>query len=267
MRAFVLLIPLFCAVGCGPRPASPGAPASPLARAALAEWEVWGRIVVEGWPDTRPQDTAATPARFARIVEYWNAVPGQRGVVLRLQTLRSYIAGALPGDGDNAQASPPRVEDIENYSEPAWSAAFISAMARRAGLPESDLPSSDRHARYIDAMLVQWLADPDRAPFRPHAPDEYAPRPGDLLCADRNRVLPLTHWTGRLAELGRSRPMHCDIVVRGGPGQVRAIGGNVQGMVVLRHLPADPEGRVLPSPPDQPQFVVVLEAAPTRRTN
>jgi hypothetical protein len=256
-----------CAVPQVPTPTD-AVPASLLARAALVEWEAWGRIVVVGWPEARPDDAAATPERFARLMGYWNAVPGGAGVARRLLDQRSTIAAALAeqrsaevADGDGhvgaASATTPPLEDVSLYAYPAWSAAFISAMARRAGVPESDLPSSFRHARYIDAVLDRAIADPRSARFRPYAPEERAPRPGDLLCADRSAV-PLGHWSMRLAEAGRPRPMHCDVVVRNGPGVVEAVGGNVRELVVLRRLPSDAGGRVLPAPLGQPPFVLVL---------
>jgi hypothetical protein len=52
--------------------------------------------------------------------------------------------------------------------------------------------------------------------------------------------------------------MHCDVVVRNGPNGIEAVGGNVQELVVLRRLPADIGGQVLPAPPGQPPFVLVL---------
>ena len=52
--------------------------------------------------------------------------------------------------------------------------------------------------------------------------------------------------------------MHCDVVIRLRPGVVEAIGGNVDDMVVLRRLPVDRQGRVLPAPPDKPVFLLVL---------
>jgi len=260
-----------CAAPQMPTPADAG-PKSPLARVALVEWEAWGRIIVVGWPEARPIDTAATPERFARLVEYWTAVPGGAGVAHRLQDERFTVAATLgeqrsaavpDGGGPTGveAATPSPQEDISLYAYPAWSAAFISAMARRAGVPERELPSSSRHTSYIDAMLVRAFAEPKGARFRPHAPEEWAPGPGDLLCADRSAV-PLAHWSMRLTEVGRPRPMHCDIVVRNGPGAVEAVGGNVQELVVLRRFPSDATGRVLPAPPGQPPFVLVLAGVP-----
>ncbi|MBW6401137.1 DUF2272 domain-containing protein [Roseomonas sp. HJA6] len=170
----------------------------------------------------------------------------------------------MAGEGEDGGAGGgPRavfgLDDIAFYDYPAWSAAFISSVARRAGVPESDLPSSSRHARYIDAVIMHAAADPEHAAYLPRAPEDYAPVEGDLLCADRAYVR-LPHWTARIAERGRPRPMHCDVVIRTRAGFVEAIGGNVQGMVALRRFPADSEGRVLPAPFGRPSFIVILAA-------
>ena len=269
----ILLLPLGAAACTAPRePPQETGTASPLARAALAEWQAWGGIVVVGWPEARPPDTAATPERLARLMEYWMAVPGGAGVARRLSGLRSASAAASAGqfgaerqdgggEGPAIQTvvAAPGPEDMSIYAFPAWSAAFVSAIARRAGLSEGDLPAADRHARYIDALLARAIAAPGGAPFLPYAPEDRGPRPGDLLCADRSAT-PLSHWSMRLAEVGRPRPMHCDIVVRTSPGAIEAVGGNVQDLVVLRRLPADAAGRVLPAPSGQPSFVLVLAA-------
>jgi hypothetical protein len=271
MRLCHVVLILLSASACAapPRPASTDAvPSSPLARAALAEWVAWGSIVIVGWPETRPAETAATPERVVRLTEYWTAVLGGAGVARQLMSEHSAIAAAMAMQGSTemsnsddpvhvVRVTTPVLEDISLYAYPAWSAVFISATARRAGIPESDLPSDARHARYIDAVLARAIADPEGVRFRPYAPEEWAPRPGDLLCADRSAA-PLGHWSMRLMEVGRPRPMHCDIVVRHGSGVVETVGGNVQDLVVLRRLPADADGRVLPAPPGKPPFVLIL---------
>jgi len=266
-RAALILSAAACAAPQAPTPTDT-APVSPLAQAALGEWEAWGRVVVVGWPEVRPTDTAATPERFARLLGYWAAVPDGAVVARQLLDQRAAITATLaeqsrieaPDDDGPARTvsmTTSLLEDISLYAYPAWSAAFISAIARQVGVPESNLPSSYRHSDYIDAVLARAMADPQGARFRPYAPDEWAPRPGDLLCADRSSV-PLAHWSMRLAETGRPRPMHCDVVVRNGPGGIEAVGGNVQELVALRRLPRDIGGRVLPAPPGQPPFVLIL---------
>jgi hypothetical protein len=265
IRLVLLLLGLSACAAPGPT-TDETLPAPPLARAAVIEWRSWGRIVIVGWPDERPADNAATPQRLARLNEYWTALPGGWRIAQRHTDLRSGLAameqriGGAPDGEDGADTNGAAVaglDDIGFYAYPAWSAAFISAVARLAHLPESDLPSSSRHARYIDAMLARALADPDGAPFQPRAPGEYAPAPGDLICADRSYV-PLMHWTDRLAERGRPRPMHCDVVVSTAPGSLDAIGGNVRGHVARRRFPRDAAGRLLPAPFDRPGFVLIL---------
>lgn len=248
----LLLVLAACATGSPPGPEEQP-PADPLARAAWDEWRAWGRLTVDGFTDETPADTAATPERFERLVGYWQALPGGWSVAARHRRLREVMQ---PGA---VYTAAPAYEDIDYYGSPAWSAAFISAIARRAGIPEADLPSSSRHARYIDAALLRWRDAPGAARFQPQAPEDYAPAIGDLLCADRSPV-PLTHWTQRYASINRPRPMHCDVVVAAAPGRVEVIGGNVLDMVTRRRLPADAQGRVLAPPADFPPFVVVLAA-------
>jgi hypothetical protein len=270
--ALLLLAVAGCATPPPPAPEGPPPPRSALARAAHTEWEDWGRVTITGWSLARPDDVAATPARFERLLEYWYAIPGGGQVALRHARVRAMMQGGFatlpPADAEPiapVAAVAPTWEDIGIYAQPAWSAAFVSAMARRAGIPANDLPSSSRHARYIDAALTRWRADPDGAAFVPHAPEDYAPVDGDLLCADRSYAA-LAHWTMRYASLNRPRPMHCDVVVRTAPGVVEVIGGNVQDLVTLRRLQADADGRVLPPPPGFPPFVLVLAARGERPT-
>ncbi len=263
---FLLMLALAACAARRPAPLPDPNPASPLARAAVEEWRIWGRIVIEGWPDQPPPDTAATPARFARLTGYWSSMPGGWRIAQQHENLRSGIvaleARLAAEGGEESEARPlpqASIDDLAYYANPAWSAAFISAVARLAGLPEEDLPSSSRHSRYIDAILARAMADRAHAPFTPHAPEDQAPVPGDLLCADRAWVR-LSHWTERFAERGRPRPMHCDVVVRTMTGTIEAIGGNVQGTVALRRFPADRTGRVVPAPYDRPGFVLLLAA-------
>lgn len=273
----VLLAALLLLAACTATPPAapppPGERLPPLARAAVEEWEAWGRVVIDGWPYDRPADTAATPARFDRLLDYWYALPGNSGVARRLIQRRAGAAGIAapvayaPGAHEGGEVEPleetgpPAVplppEDIGLYASPAWSAAFIGFVARRAGLAEEDLPSMPTHARYLDRMLRRAVEDPEGAPWLPWSPEERAPRPGDLLCADRS-LRPLSHWTQRLPERGRFRPMHCDVVIRTRGGAVEAVGGNVADLVALRRFPADAQGHVLPAPADRPVILLVL---------
>jgi len=235
----------------------------PLARAAVLEWQAWGGIERPGWPASPPPEAAATPLRFERLLGYWAAVPGGEGIAAALRRRReagANTAAAPPPETPASGAAPDGAEPMGFYARPFWSAAFISAIARAAAIPAADLPSAASHAQYIDAALARALADPRGAAFRPEDPTLTAPRPGDLLCADRQAQAPYAHWWARLAERGRGRPLHCDVVVRTAPGEVDAIGGNVEDLVLLRRLPADAEGRVRPAPPGEHPFFLILAA-------
>src|SRR5262245_13152895 len=69
-----------------------------------------------------------------------------------------------------------------NCDEP-WSAAFISWVMIRSGVDPRQFTRSAAHRDYV-RTIVAHADDPDFR-FRPHAPDDYAPKPGDLICRGR----------------------------------------------------------------------------------
>lgn len=210
---------------------------------ALAEWRDWGALDLVGW-ERLPPGRESDPANFPRLVAYWASVREGPAVIARQRALYSgLIEAGVPA---------------ALWADPPWSAAFVSHVLRAAGVDAAEFPPAAAHATYIDAQLALALAFPGRAPFVPHAPEARAPTAGDLLCADRSTV-PLAHWTARLAEAGRFRPMHCDIVVATPAGEVLAVGGNVGDAVVRRRFPADAAGVVRPAPAGEPPFVLLLE--------
>ena len=226
-----------CAAPPPPEPplAYPPAARERMLRIAVAEWEDWGR-----------QDAAAVPrglesdvANFPRVLAYWRAVPEGAAPIAR-NRLRFR-------DGD------PRL-----WQEPAWSAAFISFVMRGAGVDGREFPSSAAHAFYLDGLIGDAQRFPATAPFIPHDVNERAPRVGDLVCADRSAA-PLASWRDRLAETGRFRPMHCDIVVHVGRGHVEAVGGNIRDAVTRSRFATDAAGRLLPRPPGEPTWFAILE--------
>ena len=249
---FLPLLALLAACAAPQPPApEPPLPYPPTARArmlriALAEWEEWGRIELE--PGARPPSTRAEsdPANFPRVLAYWRAVSDDEGAVARNRPL---YAAALAG----------APEGWALWQEPYWSAAFISYVLRGAGVDAREFPPAASHATYVDALIADARQFPATAPFLPRSPAEYAPRPGDLLCADRSSRAPIADWRQRLPEAGRFRPMHCDIVVEAGPGGVAAIGGNVLDAVTRTRFPTDASGYLLPPPPGAPVPFTVFE--------
>ncbi|MBW8268366.1 DUF2272 domain-containing protein [Caldovatus sp. SYSU G05006] len=235
-----------------------------MLRIAVEEWIEWGRQRAD---PAAPREAAGTasggaaepglesePMHFPRLVAYWRAVPDDEGAVARNRALYRAALAASPG----ASAPPPGAGPARLWSEPPWSAAFISYVMRAAGVDRREFPPSAAHSAYMDALIADAEAFPALAPFAPHAPDAYAPQAGDLVCADRSAA-PLHHWRDRIAERGRFRPMHCDIVVRAGLGAVEAIGGNVRDAVTLSRFPTDARGVLLPLPPGAPAWFAVFE--------
>ncbi len=271
----VLAAPLLLAACAGPPPAAPETPplsyppaaAARVLRIAIAEWQDWGGVTRDAWADSpgniaadspgtiaagspagvAPETPAqeAAPTNFPRVLAYWRAVPRDYGAIAEN---RARYAATLAGQGDGPL-----------WAGQAWSAAFISWVFRTAGVDAPEFPPNATHALYLDALLAQAARWPAAAPFLPHAPEDRAPAPGDLLCFDRSPA-PLIHWRDRLAETGQVRAMHCDIVVGIAPGVVDAIGGNVLDAVTLTRFPADATGRLTPPPPGRRPMLLVMES-------
>jgi hypothetical protein len=262
----LLVLPLLAACASTPAPivpgrAQPGAsrPTGPgaarLAATTEREWAAWGRIAVEGFPVALERTPDATPELFERLMGYWAATPEGPEVITAHRNFRDAITAPSsasatldPVSGLPFEVVPGNIS-MTSFNTPAWSAAFISYSMAESGVPRSDFDPSASHALYVDRLIERAMENPEGAAFIPHGMTEYAPHVGD----------PLPDWQSRLAETGRFRPMHCDIVVRAGGGSVEMIGGNVLDVVLRRRIPTDAEGHVLPPPPERPQFFVVFE--------
>lgn len=225
----------------------PPAAAERVVRIATAEWQDWGSVTRQAWGEAQeaaPRE--ADPANFPRIMAYWQAVPEDHGAI---PLNRRRYAQALAGQAEGAAL----------WSTPYWSAAFIAWVFRAAGVDAVEFPPSATHAFYLDGLIATARNWPAEAPFIPHAPADRAPAPGDLLCFDRSPA-PLRHWTERLAETGRARAMHCDIVIATPAGEVQAVGGNVLDAVTMTRYPAGPDGRLLPAPPGRRPLLLLMES-------
>ena len=261
VHRFFLLLPILL-LGCA-TPTQPATVAEPppvrdpgrarVVDAAVAEWHAWGDLAVTGWALTLDGDRIPDPNNYERVLSYWEVVPGGDAVVRQHRALHDSLMEALADSG-----MPPAAPVISLWAYPFWSAAFISFVMDQAGLSEAEFPSSASHATYVDSLLARYSVDPQGAPFYPHTIDEYAPVPGDLICADRSRS-PITDWTDRLSEAGQFRPMHCDVVVALKPGELQAVGGNVKDAVTMRRLPTDAQGRLSQAPYGEAPFFVMFE--------
>ncbi|WP_338665430.1 DUF2272 domain-containing protein [Pararoseomonas sp. SCSIO 73927] len=249
------LLALLAVSGCAVAPPPPAREApiayppsirERLLRIAAAEWEEWGRITVGPGLPRPPAGTEGATDAFPRVLAYWRAVPDAEAAAAIARNRARWTAqlAGRPAEGV--------------WSEPAWSAAFVSWLMRAAGVDEREFHASASHAFYLDAILRDAAEFPAQAPFLPHDAAERAPEPGDLICADRSRR-PLPGWRARLPEAGQFRPMHCDLVIRTGPGAAEAVGGNIADAVTLTLYETGADGLLRPRRPGQPVVFAVIE--------
>ncbi|MBP0444347.1 DUF2272 domain-containing protein [Roseomonas sp. SSH11] len=217
-----------------------------LLQIAEAEWREWGGLVVGPGLARLPPGAESATDSFPRVLAYWRAVPDA-------EAASAVARNRLRWATQLAGAQGPGV-----WSEPAWSAAFISYVMRRAGVDEREFHASAAHSFYLDAILRDAREFPAQAPFLPHDPPVRVPEAGDLICADRSRR-PLASWRDRLPEAGEFRPMHCDIVIRTMPGAAEAVGGNIADAVTITRYATDPDGRLLPRRSGEPFIFAVIE--------
>jgi hypothetical protein len=195
---------------------------------ARQEWTLFGQpVVVHGTNGVARLEFegAATheiqPAMLSRVLMYWYAVT------------------RLPIVGNQGELEP-------------WSAAFISWLAKSAGLTPEDFPLTVLHWDYIERALEAR----EGARFAAHDPRAYAPKVGDLVCISRSNAV------AGFTELRRG-PYHCDLVVGVEAGEIDAIGGNVGDAVALARYEVDERG-LLMQRDDQPWVVVIEQRDPHR---
>ena len=115
-----------------------------------------------------------------------------------------------------------------------WSAAFVSWVMQRAGVPRFVLSGS--HFDYVRAAR----RDPANSPYRFLEPMSAAPATGDMLCYVRSsRIYGHEGLAAAIDGGANGLAMHCDIVVAanaGGDAKAYLVGGNVQQAVTMRML-------------------------------
>ena len=122
-----------------------------------------------------------------------------------------------------------------------WSAAFVSWVMQRAGVPA--FRASAGHFDYVRAAR----RDPEGSPYRFLDPMATAPATGDMLCYVRTQRVYGHAGLAALIDSGATGlNMHCDVVAAvnpGGDGKAYLIGGNVQQAVTMRVLNLNAAGR------------------------
>lgn len=256
--------------------------ALPLARASDPCPALRGQA---GSPDTATRIAAyacdANTAWYRPFIDLDGKVQGVRTYEAEATALANSIeawqqvaiywndSGLLPSAYGRPGASECSYAAASRYPSPScrafiidtpWSAAFVSWVMRRAGLP--GFKGSASHVNYVrDAYR-----NPAESAYRINDPTSVRPERGDLLCYVR--VASRVYGFGDLANLlsspdGQGLGMHCDIVVGTVPGKAAyLVGGNVAQAVTLRMLRLAPNGYLaslptrtggeIPCTPDSP---------------
>lgn len=209
---------------------------SRIAAAACEEHRLWYRPFIDadgriGSMKVREAERArlanGQPA-WQRVIEYWR----DSGLL--------WQAGA----GDCAHGDLPMPSCRAFVVDTPWSAAFLSWVMRRAGVPGFD--GSASHLSYVRRAY----REPFLSPYRVANPQAAQVRPGDLLCSVRGtaRVYGFNELAMVLSGGEPGLAMHCDVVVgidvaADHERSAYLVGGNVFDSVTMRRLRLTPGDR------------------------
>lgn len=216
-------------------------PATRLAAHACAEHQRWHAPFIDS--DGRLASQRVTEAESARLAdgsETWRRVAGYWN--------ESGLLGQVSGRPGALECANPAGSFWEKTAcraflvDTPWSAAFVSWVASRAGLP--GFIGSASHVNYVRRAY----RDPQSSAYRVLDPLAAMPRRGDLLCYVRvpSRVFGFDGLATLLATSDEGLGMHCDYVVGSQTGRVHTaylVGGNVLDGVTMRMMPLDGHGR------------------------
>jgi hypothetical protein len=128
-----------------------------------------------------------------------------------------------------------------------WSGAFVSWVMTQSGVSHSAFPPAGRHGQYL-ATLYDHQHSSRTPAFALHAPNEYAPKPGDLVCTGTAGPT----WRYADPRTARRRidntASHCDVVTDVRGGFVHAVGGNVKNSVTMSLYPVDGRSHLASTP-------------------
>lgn len=120
-----------------------------------------------------------------------------------------------------------------------WSAAFISWVVQRAGVP--GFRTSASHFDYVRAARREAAG----SPYRFAEPMSAKLEAGDMLCYVRTgRVYGHDGLLKAIDGSTISLPMHCDLIVATANGKAYAVGGNVQQAVTMRIFNLNAQGQL-----------------------
>ncbi|RQO53765.1 DUF2272 domain-containing protein [Variovorax sp. KBW07] len=250
-----------------------------MADAALLEHQAFGgqamdaegRLTQSG--DSEAEDTrrsAKGPAPWQRVLGYWRAIdpqdsrlpslvrfggthPADRRLLTQALNQSAALSLQSPGggpdlglDANGLRAAEVALNRVAVIDSP-WSAAFISWLARRAGLSDQEFVFSEAHVDYAGAAWQAGVAEsagqPTRSAMRACDLMRTPPRVGDLVCQARGTAGAGLNTFDKIGEVlatrptgGEALPMHCDVVVAIDATGFDTVGGNVLQSVTLRRL-------------------------------
>ncbi|MFN9547782.1 MAG: DUF2272 domain-containing protein [Cyanobacteriota bacterium] len=183
--------------------------------AALAEWSLFGQPTLQDGRLQRLGRKEGDPGQWQRVITYW-----REGLQNRTVTDRA---------------------DVTSLDHP-WSAAFIAYVMKRAGAGDQ-FPYAASHSGSIKEAIYNRQNSIAKAKLIGQRVSDYAPLPGDLLCATRS-------WaTGRVTYANAGRfdffPSRCELVIRSSSSQIQAIGGDLFDAVTLHNIKAV-DGKLAP---------------------
>ena len=129
-----------------------------------------------------------------------------------------------------------------------WSGAFVSWVMAQSGVSAAAFPRAGRHGQYLMPRSTTTSTAAAARASRCMRPNEYAPKPGDLVCTGTAGPT----WRYADSRTARRRidntASHCDVVTDVRGGFVQAVGGNVKNSVTMSLYPVDSRGRLAPTP-------------------
>jgi hypothetical protein len=194
-----------------PPPKGPSAAVMPstttrgrVVQGAVAEWTFFGQPTLQNGTLFRAGRKEGDPGQWQRVITYWR--------------------DGLQNDSISQRS------DVISVDHP-WSAAFIAYVMKQAGVGDR-FPYAASHSGSIKEAIYNRQHSIDNASLIGHRVSEYAPRPGDLLCATRSWAI------GQVTYDNAGRydffPSRCELVIHTKANQIETIGGDLMD-AVTRH--------------------------------
>jgi len=191
---------------------APSAPPTPLRsrvlERAMAEWRFFDRPTLQNGKLLRIGRKEGDSGQWQRVLTYW----------------REGLQNSSVQDRADATSR-----------DHPWSAAFIAYVMKQAGAGDQ-FPYAASHSGSIKEAIYNRQHSVQNVNLIGHRVTDYAPRPGDLLCATRS-------WaTGQVNYDNAGRfdffPSRCELVINATAGQIVTIGGDLMDAVTLHNIKA-----------------------------